>query len=147
MGMDSNRKGPIVARGHTSAGLVVSDRSKKTIIVEIESLEYFPKYKRSARSKSRIHVHNPDSIGAKLGDTVEIAECRKISKTKAWVVTKILKKVKGIVVIDQKGGRALDEEEDRLKKSEVKRDKLASDKPEEETEVLEKRGPAKEKKE
>ena len=122
--MDSNRKGAIVARGHTRSGTVVSDRSKKTVIVEYDSLDYFPKYRRSARSKSRIPVHNPESIGAKLGDEVEVAECRKISKTKAWIVTKITKKAQGLVVLDRKGGRALDEEAERLKKAEVKREEL-----------------------
>jgi len=116
-----SRKGPIVPRGHTRVGTVVSDRSKRTIIVEWATLEQFPKYQRSARSKSRLPVHNPDAIGAKLGDIVEIAECRKISKTKAWTVTKVITKAKGLVVLEKRGGRALDEEAERLKKSEVKR--------------------------
>ncbi len=122
--MDSNRKGAIVARGHTRSGTVVSDRSKKTVVVEYDSLDYFPKYRRSARSKSRIPVHNPEPIGAALGDEVEIAECRKISKTKAWIVTKVTKKAQGLVVLDRKGGRALGEEAERLKKAEVKREEL-----------------------
>jgi len=124
MANDANRKGAIVPRGHTRIGTVVSDRSKKTVIVESDTLDYFPKYKRYARSKSRIPVHNPESIGAKEGDDVEIAECRKISKTKAWIVTKVVRKAEGIVVIEKKGGRALDEEAERLKKSEVKREAL-----------------------
>ncbi|HIH18497.1 TPA: 30S ribosomal protein S17 [Candidatus Micrarchaeota archaeon] len=119
---NSNRKGPIVARGHVRTGVVVSDRSKKTVIVEYDTLESFPKYKRFARSKSRLPVHNPESIGAKLGDEVEVAECRKISKTKAWIVTRIIKQAAGKVVLDRKGGRALEEEAERLKKAEVKRD-------------------------
>ncbi|MCX6772235.1 MAG: 30S ribosomal protein S17 [Candidatus Micrarchaeota archaeon] len=120
----TNRKGAIVTRGHIKSGTVVSDRSKKTVVVEYDSLDVFPKYKRYARSKSRLPVHNPDSIGAKLGDIVEVAETRKISKTKSWIVTRILKQAAGLVVLDKKGGRALDVEADRLKKSEVKRDAL-----------------------
>jgi len=119
-----SRKGPIVQRGHVRIGKVVSDRCKRTVIVEWETLERFPKYARSARSKSRLPVHNPDAIGAKLGDIVEIAECRKISKTKAWTVSRVVERAKGLVVLAAKGGRALDEEADRLKKSEVKRDAL-----------------------
>ena len=122
--MDANRKGAIVARGHTRSGIVVSDRSKKTVIVESDTLDYFPKYRRSARSKSRIPVHNPEAVGAMLGDEVEIAECRKISKTKAWMVIKVTKKAQGIVVLERRGGRALDEEAERLRKAEVKRDAL-----------------------
>ena len=122
--VDSNRKGSISTRGHTKRGIVVSDRSKRTVVVELDTLDYFPKYRRYARSKSRIHVHNPDEIGAKLGDEVEASECREISKTKAWVVTKIVKKATGLVVLEAHGGRALDVEEDRLKKAEVKREPL-----------------------
>lgn len=120
----SNRKGAIVARGHTRTGTVVSDRSKKTVVVEYDSLESFPKYRRYARSKSRLPVHNPESIGARLGDLVEVAETRKISKTKSWIVTRIIKKAEGLVVLEKKGGRALGEESERLKKSEVKRAEL-----------------------
>ena len=127
---NSNRKGPVVVRGHTKSGVVVSDRSRKTVVVEMPSLQAFRKYRRYARSKSRIHVHNPDSVGAKLGDEVEIAECRKISKTKAWTVTRIIRKAQGIVVIEKRGGKALDVEEERLKKAEVKRDGAATGKQE-----------------
>ncbi|MCX8175079.1 MAG: 30S ribosomal protein S17 [Candidatus Micrarchaeota archaeon] len=130
MAIDSNRKGAIVPRGHTKRGTVVSDRGKKTVIVEMAKLEYFPKYRRYARGHSRVPAHNPQSIGASLGDEVEIAECRKISKTKAWIVTKILRKASGLVVLEKKGAKALEEEAERLKKSEVKRDELAAQNPE-----------------
>lgn len=126
----TNRKGAISTRGHTKQGIVVSDRSKKTIVVEFDTLDYFPKYKRYARSKSRVHAHNPENIGAKLGDIVEIAECRKISKTKAWVATKIVVKAQGKVVLQTRGGRALDVEAERLKKAEVKRAELPTEKAE-----------------
>ena len=116
------RKGPISTRGHVRSGIVVSDRSKKTVIVEWDTLDSFPKYRRFARSKSRLPVHNPESIGAKLGDEVEVAECRKISKTKSWIVIKIIKRAVGKVVLEKRGGRALGEEADRLRKAEVKRD-------------------------
>jgi small subunit ribosomal protein S17 len=124
MAIETGRKGAVSVRGHIRRGMVVSDRSKKTVVVESDTLEYFPKYRRSARSKSRLHVHNPDSISAKLGDIVEVAECRKISKTKAWIVTKIVTKAQGTVVIGSRGGRALDVEAERLKKAEVKRAEL-----------------------
>jgi small subunit ribosomal protein S17 len=125
----SNRKGTFSTRGHTKVGTVVSDRGKKTVVVETDALEYFPKYRRYARSRSRLHAHNPESAGARLGDIVEIAECRKISKTKAWMVTKIVKKAEGTVVLEMGGGRALGVEADRLKKAEVKRDELPLQQP------------------
>ncbi|HQT45366.1 MAG TPA: 30S ribosomal protein S17 [Candidatus Micrarchaeota archaeon] len=81
---------PLSVRGHTSVGTVVSDRMKKTVVVEKDALQYIAKYKRYARRKSRIPAHNPEGLKAKVGDLVRIAECRKISKTVAWTVVEIL---------------------------------------------------------
>ncbi len=81
---------PLSVRGHTSVGTVVSDRMKKTVVVEKDALQYISKYKRYARRKSRIPAHNPENIKAKTGDLVRIAECRKISKTVAWTVVEII---------------------------------------------------------
>ncbi|MFH1285696.1 MAG: 30S ribosomal protein S17 [Candidatus Micrarchaeota archaeon] len=83
--------GSIKTRGAVLVGKVVSDKGKRSVIVERHTVKYYPKYERYARSNSRIAAHNPDCIGAKTGDTVKIAECRKISKTKAWTVIEIVK--------------------------------------------------------
>lgn len=84
--------GFVKTRGAELVGAVVSDRAKKTVIVEREYTKYIYKYERSLRKRSRIPAHNPDCMGAKIGDIVKIAETRKISKTKAFVVTGIVKK-------------------------------------------------------
>jgi small subunit ribosomal protein S17 len=44
------------------------------------------------RSK-KYHAH-VDSGDIKLGDLVEIAECRPLSRTKSWTVTRLLEKAK-----------------------------------------------------
>ena len=84
--------GGLKTRGSIVEGVVVSDKGRRTIIVERDLVKYVPKYERYGRSRSRIPAHNPDCVAAKTGDTVSIAECRKISRTKAWVVTEIVKK-------------------------------------------------------
>ena len=71
------------------------------------------KYMRYARRISKIAAHNPDEIGAHIGDLVEIAECRKISKTKAWIVTKIV--VKGHGRLDPGQVKAHDEAQRHMK--------------------------------
>jgi small subunit ribosomal protein S17 len=38
-----------------------------------------------------IHVHDEENI-SNVGDRVEITECRPISKTKTWAVTKVVEK-------------------------------------------------------
>ena len=79
-------------RGAQFEGLVVSDKAKKTVIVEVDYNRYVYKYERSLRKRSRIPAHNPECINAKLNDVVNIAETRRLSKTKSFVVTGVLNK-------------------------------------------------------
>lgn len=78
--------GHLKTRGRVMEGVVVSDRMQKTVTVAIERLHYVRKYERYERRTSKIHAHNPPCINAKIGDKVRIAECRRLSKTKAFVV-------------------------------------------------------------
>jgi len=86
------KHGNLRIRGSFLEGIVVSSKGRKTVIVERPLVKYIPKYGRFARSRSRIAAYNPDCIGAKEGDFVRIAECRKLSRTKAWTVVEVLKK-------------------------------------------------------
>ena len=78
-------------RGRIIEGVVVSAKAAKTAIVEREYFHYIPKYERSERRHSRIAAYNPECIDAKEGDRVKIAECRPLSKTKAFVVVEKVK--------------------------------------------------------
>lgn len=73
-------------RGETLTGRVISAKSKKTAVVERDTTKHFSKYGKWAKARSRIIVHNPESVNAKVGDHVQIAETRKISKTKSWTI-------------------------------------------------------------
>ncbi|MCL5100409.1 MAG: 30S ribosomal protein S17 [Candidatus Marsarchaeota archaeon] len=81
--------GSISTRGAQMEGRVVSSKAKKTVIVEIDYTRYIYKYERYLRKRSRIPAHNPDCMAAKEGDTVQIAETRRLSKTKSFVVSKV----------------------------------------------------------
>jgi small subunit ribosomal protein S17 len=70
---------------------VVSAKARKTAIVEREYTVFLKKYERSLRRNSRIAAHNPECMNAKEGDTVMIAETRRLSKTKSFVITKVTK--------------------------------------------------------
>jgi len=78
--------GHLKVRGRLFQGNISSSKSSNTAIVEWDYLHYVPKYERSERRKTRIAAHNPTCISAKEGDTVKIAECRPLSKTKKFVV-------------------------------------------------------------
>ena len=82
--------GTLAIRGQTIVGTVVRDKMKNSVIVQTENARYISKYKRYMKVRSRIPAHNPTCINAKSGDKVELSECRKLSKTKAFVVTKKL---------------------------------------------------------
>ena len=84
--------GTLRTRGAVAEGRVVSDKGKNTVIVERALIRFVSKYERYLRSRSRVPAHNPDCIGAKVGDLVRMAECRKISKTKAWTVVEVIKR-------------------------------------------------------
>ncbi|MCQ8898056.1 MAG: 30S ribosomal protein S17 [Hadesarchaea archaeon] len=78
--------GNLSVRGRVLEGTVVSDKRAKTVTVEIPRVQRVRKYERLEKRTSRIHAHNPPCLNARVGDRVKIAECRRLSKTKAFVV-------------------------------------------------------------
>ncbi len=78
--------GNLSVRGGVLEGIVVSDKRSKTVTVEIPRVHRVEKYERFEKRTSRIHAHNPPCISARAGERVKIAECRRLSKTKAFVV-------------------------------------------------------------
>ncbi len=88
--------GHLKVRGNTFIGTVVKAGSHKTCTVQWERLVIVPKYERFAKRYSRVRVHNPPSIDAKVGDRVKIMETRPISKTKHFVVIEILSQEKKV---------------------------------------------------
>ena len=82
--------GSVSTRGMQLSGRIVSAKAKKTVVVEIDYTRYIYKYERYLRKRSRIPAHNPDCISAKEGNVVNIAETRRLSKTKSFVVTGVV---------------------------------------------------------
>lgn len=71
----------------TLVGRVVSDKMNKTVTVLVERREKHPLYGKYVAKSKKYHAHVEDN-GLKVGDVVEIAETRPISKTKSWEVTR-----------------------------------------------------------
>ena len=78
-------------RGRLFTGKVISTSSAKTAKIEFERLLPIPKYERVEKKRTRLIVHNPDSINAQVGDLVKVSECRPISKTKNFVIIEKIK--------------------------------------------------------
>ncbi|MGH6988682.1 MAG: 30S ribosomal protein S17 [Stellaceae bacterium] len=66
-------------------GVVVSDKSEKTIIVNVERRVMHPVYKKFIK-RSKKYVAHDETNTCKVGDLVRIEESRPISKRKRWVV-------------------------------------------------------------
>ncbi len=78
--------GIIKVRGREFVANVIKTNSQKTAVVKWDRLFYIPKYQRYEKRNSRLQVHNPACINAKVGDHVRIVESKPISKTKTFVV-------------------------------------------------------------
>ena len=88
---DSTAKPTKVTR--TFVGKVVSDKRAKTITVLVERRVKHELYGKIIGKSNKYHAH--DEKGEyKMGDVVEITESRPISKTKSWVVTRLVEKAK-----------------------------------------------------
>ena len=77
--------GNLPVRGISFEGKVVSFKMDKTGVVEREYLHFIRKLKRYERRRSRVNVHIPPCLDVRVGDIIEVVECRPISKTVAFV--------------------------------------------------------------
>ena len=77
----------------TLVGRVVSNKMQKTVVVLVERRVKHAEFGKIITRSSKYHAHAATGE-FKQGDLVEIAECRPISKTKAWTVTRLVEKSK-----------------------------------------------------
>ena len=84
----------------TLIGTVTSDKRDKTITVSITSRETHPLYRKQF-TKTRKYTAHDEKNEAKLGDKVEIAACRPLSKTKAYTLVKVLERSHGTVELKE----------------------------------------------
>ncbi|MDD4889637.1 MAG: 30S ribosomal protein S17 [Phycisphaerae bacterium] len=89
--MANEQSGQSVARTarRRQVGMVVSDVRDKTVTVRLEYQAEHSRYGKQIRRRTRIQVHD-EKNEAKIGDRVQVMECRPISKTKTWRLEKIL---------------------------------------------------------
>jgi small subunit ribosomal protein S17 len=72
-------------------GIVTSAKTAKTRRVETQRLVRHPKYGKFIKQRTVCYVHD-EKDEAHLGDTVEIMECRPMSRTKRWRLVRIVTK-------------------------------------------------------
>ena len=72
----------------TLTGRIVSDKMDKTITVLVERRVKHPVYGKILTKSTKIKAHD-ESNAAHAGDLVTIADCRPVSKDKAWKLVNI----------------------------------------------------------
>lgn len=77
----------------TRVGTVSSDKMDKTIVVEVNTLKPHPLYGRTVRQTTKFKAHDETSE-AHMGDTVEIMECRPMSREKRWRLVRVIERAK-----------------------------------------------------
>jgi small subunit ribosomal protein S17 len=79
----------------TQVGRVVSDKMSKTVTVLVERRVKHPLYGKVVTRSKKYHAHDENNE-FKEGDLVEIEACRKLARTKAWRVKRLIEKAKVI---------------------------------------------------
>lgn len=75
----------------TITGVVASDKGDKTIKVIVEYQMRHAKYGKYLKRRTVLHAHDEQNQ-AKEGDTVQIAECRPLSKSKHHRLLRIVQR-------------------------------------------------------
>ena len=75
----------------TLIGKVVSDKRAKTVTVLVERRVKHPLYDKIVAKSSKYHAHDENG-DFKMGDVIEITESRPLSRTKNWVVSRLVQK-------------------------------------------------------
>ena len=79
----------------TLVGRVTSNKMQKTVTVRVERRVRDTLMGKTITRSKKYHAHVESGEFAD-GDLVEIAECRPISKTKSWKVTRLVEKSRAV---------------------------------------------------
>lgn len=74
-------------------GNVTSDKGDKTIVITVHTRKTHPIYKKQYSVTQKIMAHD-EKNQAKLGDLVEVTECRPLSARKRFTLTKVVETAK-----------------------------------------------------
>jgi small subunit ribosomal protein S17 len=91
--------------GRIVTGIVTRDKMDKTRRVEIQRVVRHPKYGKFVKRRTVCYTHDEKNESL-LGDTVEIQECRPLSKMKRWTLLRIVTKAPSRTVANLEGAVA-----------------------------------------
>jgi small subunit ribosomal protein S17 len=73
---------------HLTVGTVTSVKMAKTAVVEVARSRPHPLYRKAIRRTKKFHVHDP--LGVSVGDVVEFVQTRPLSRTKRWIILRVV---------------------------------------------------------
>lgn len=75
----------------TRSGIVVSNKTEKTVVVLVERTFQHALYGRTVKQTKKLMAHD-ESDSLNIGDKVKLVESRPLSKRKRWIVIEVLQK-------------------------------------------------------
>jgi len=75
----------------TLQGRVISNKMQKSAVVAIERFVKHMIYGKFIKRTTKLHIHD-EKNECTIGDLIEIRESRPISKTKSWVLVRVIEK-------------------------------------------------------
>ncbi|PHQ79616.1 MAG: 30S ribosomal protein S17 [Phycisphaera sp.] len=74
----------------TLQGTVESDKRDKSRRVVVNFMTKHPKYGKYVKGRTVLQVHDGNNE-SKMGDLVEVRQCKPVSKTKSWELVKVIR--------------------------------------------------------
>lgn len=75
----------------TLQGRVLSNKMQKSAVVSIQRVIKHAIYGKFIKKTTKLHIHD-EKNECSIGDLIEIRESRPISKTKSWILVRIVEK-------------------------------------------------------
>jgi small subunit ribosomal protein S17 len=94
----------------TAIGTVTGDKMAKSRRVEIPRVVKHARYGKFLRRKTVCHVHDEEEASS-LGDTVEIIECRPMSRLKRWQLVRVVSKSQAVDIAAMRAASKLEDAE------------------------------------
>jgi small subunit ribosomal protein S17 len=88
-----------------AVGIVTSDKASKTRRVEIPRLVRHARYGKYLRRRTICTVHDENNE-SHSGDLVEISESRPLSRTKRWILVRVVQSGQGLDLAGARAARA-----------------------------------------
>jgi small subunit ribosomal protein S17 len=82
----------------TKIGTVESDKRSKTRTVVVSYKAPHPKYGKFVSRRTVLQVHD-EGNDSRLGDTVEVTQCRPISRTKRWKLVRVVERSQRVELV------------------------------------------------